>query len=102
MEKKVIQIEGVNVEDLIAQITKTLKEELNKQNLKTEKPKTELMTRFEVADWLGISLMTLHTWSKKGILKSYRIGNKIRYKKAEILDALQDINPKYKEKSHEA
>lgn len=58
------------------------------------KPETELLTRKEVAKWLGISLPTLHAWTKNNILQAYRIGNKVRYKKCEVLDALQTINAK--------
>jgi len=45
-----------------------------------------------VAKRLQISLPTLHAWTKNNILKSYRIGNKVRYKKDEVLKGLQSIN----------
>jgi excisionase family DNA binding protein len=57
-------------------------------------PETVLITRQQVADYIGVSLPTLHAWTKNGTLKAYRIGNKVRYKKNEILEALQVIYQK--------
>ena len=51
----------------------------------------EILSRKEVAELLGISLVTLWTWSKKGIIPSYVIGTRIRYKKAEVLKALNVV-----------
>jgi excisionase family DNA binding protein len=53
----------------------------------------ELLTRKQAAETLGISLPTLYDWSKKGILKPYRISSRIRYKKKEVLSALKQIKP---------
>ncbi len=54
----------------------------------------KLLSRHEVAKMLGISLMTLYTWTKKGIIPAYRIGNKIKYKKSEVLESMELVNPK--------
>lgn len=57
-----------------------------------EKPNdSELITRFEAADLLGISLPTLSAYSKSGRVKSYRIGSRVRYKRSEVLNALQEV-----------
>lgn len=58
------------------------------------KPETELLTRQETAKLLDVSLPTLHSWTKKNILQAYRIGNKVRYKKDEVLKALHKVNHK--------
>ncbi|HET8962476.1 MAG TPA: helix-turn-helix domain-containing protein, partial [Chitinophagales bacterium] len=58
------------------------------------------ITRREAADFLGISLPTLHDWSKRGILLPYKISSRIRYKKAEIEAALSKVKSiKYKNKN---
>lgn len=49
---------------------------------------TALLTRAETARILQISLPTLHVYTKRGLIKSYRIGTKIRYKFKEIEEAL--------------
>ena len=56
----------------------------------------ELLTRQEVAEYLRISLVTIHSWNKHGILNPIRMGNRILYKKQDILDVLeeQSINKK--------
>lgn len=59
-------------------------------NFKPKEP-TELLTRKEVASILGVTLPTLHSWTKQKILLAYRIGNKVRYKKNEVMEALQSI-----------
>lgn len=57
----------------------------------------QLLTRKETAGLLQVSLVTLDDWSKKGFLQSYRIGNRIRYKKEEVEKSLQQVkNLKYK------
>ena len=48
----------------------------------------ELMTRHETAAYLKVSLTALWDWNKKGILSSYRIGNRVYYKRSEILGIL--------------
>jgi len=77
------------LKDLIAY---TLKEELKMFfGGKDTKVDHRLRTRKEVAEILGISLPTLHTWTKEGIIKAYRIGNSVRYKIEDIEQALQNI-----------
>ncbi len=48
----------------------------------------KLDTRKEVAKLFGVSLPTVIDYEKKGIIKGYRIGNRIRYKHSEIMEAL--------------
>ena len=88
------QIQGIEATDLLKHFEK-LNNRLD-QLQKTVKPqgKPILLTRKEVAKMLNISLPTLWAWTNKGILISYRIGNKIRYKENEVLEALQCINAK--------
>lgn len=52
---------------------------------------TELLTRNEVCDLLHITLPTLHQWTKEGVVTGYRIGTRIRYKRAEILATLNKV-----------
>ena len=54
-----------------------------KQNFEPKSP-TLYLTRTEVADMLKCDLSTIHNWTKKGKLKSYGIGNRVYYKRAEV------------------
>ena len=62
----------------------------------SKKQNDEILTRQEVSDYLKISLVTIHSWNKHGILNPIRMGNRIFYKKQDILDVLeqQKINKK--------
>ncbi len=52
---------------------------------------TELLTRREAANLLGVSLPTLAEWTKTGKVKGYRIASRIRYKRHEIENSLLQI-----------
>jgi len=54
--------------------------------------KRELLTREEVCQFLNITKTTLWKLTKKGKYKSYGVGNRILYKKSELLSALTPIN----------
>ena len=57
--------------------------------------KPKLMSRKEVAEMLGISLVTLHNHNKKGILKpSFKIGRKPLYLLDDVLEQIELSNPK--------
>lgn len=47
-----------------------------------------LLSRKEAAKLLGVSLVTLNEWSKKGIVVGCRIASRVRYKKTELEQSL--------------
>ncbi|MBK9477839.1 MAG: helix-turn-helix domain-containing protein [Bacteroidia bacterium] len=53
-------------------------------------PKTppDYMTRLEVAEMLSCDLSTIHSWTRKGKLIPYGIGNRVYYKRNEVEAAL--------------
>ena len=68
-------------------------EGVNKQLEKLTKhyqPKTppELLTRSETSKLLKINLTTLWKYTKQGKLISYGIGNRVYYKRSEVMDAI--------------
>jgi excisionase family DNA binding protein len=57
-----------------------------------EKSKSEAYkTRKETAEMLNISLPTLNEYTKKGILKGYKVGVRVLYKLSEIESALSQM-----------
>lgn len=52
-------------------------------------PEEEFLTRNETARLLKISLPTLHDWTRTGKLKSYRISSRLRYRRSEVIEALE-------------
>lgn len=57
------------------------------------------MDKDEVAEWLKVSTSTIDNLRRKEIIKGYKIGigekASIRFKKAEIEDAIDKINSNY-------
>ena len=51
----------------------------------------EILTREETANLLSVTLVTLHNWHVKGILKSHKVGNQVRYFRNEIEGVLNGI-----------
>jgi excisionase family DNA binding protein len=51
----------------------------------------DLKSRKETARILSISLPTLHLFTKEGIIRAYRIGNRVLYKQEDIENALSVI-----------
>ena len=59
-----------------------------KQELHKVRDQEELLTRKEAANLLKIDSSTLWHWTKKGKLPSYGIGNRVYYKRSEIMESL--------------
>lgn len=57
-------------------------------NSKTYQPDNEYISRKETSQILGISLPTLNDYTKRGLVPSYRIGSRIRYKREEVFNSL--------------
>lgn len=49
----------------------------------------ELLTRKQTAKLLGITLPTLRKYTCDGLIPGYRIGTRVRYKRSEVIGALQ-------------
>jgi len=90
MDKKIVQIESANIEELTNIISEKLLEKLEKRiTVLIEKTADdELLTREETAQLLKVSLTTLWNWTKKGKIPAYGIGNRVYYKRGEIMNAL--------------
>jgi excisionase family DNA binding protein len=62
-----------------------------KQFINPPKSHKDLKSRKETARILNISLPTLHLFTKEGIIRAYRIGNRVLYKQEDIENALKVI-----------
>lgn len=51
----------------------------------------ELLTRKEAAQYLSISLSTLKNWTDEGLIKAYKLGGRIYYKKKELINSLEKV-----------
>ena len=83
-----ILLSPITLKDFEALIRNCIKSEF--QSFSPPQPvEDELITSKQAAKILGISLVTLHFWKTEGRLKFYRIGTRIRFKKNELLEALE-------------
>lgn len=86
-EIRVINMSPAELKELIAS---TLDEKLNANPPRNTLPDVkEILTREEAAELLSVTLQTLHNWHVKGILKSRRIGNQVRYYRSDISTILE-------------
>lgn len=90
MKKEILQIENTQSSEFIPKILNGFKSILKEHSKSSKEDK--LLTREETANMLSISLVTLWKWTKDDIIPAYRIGNKVRYKKSEVLAALKQMN----------
>jgi excisionase family DNA binding protein len=73
-------------------ISESVKVEVEKiSSLYKPTNQTELITREETSQLLGISLPTLNSWTKLGVLPSYRIATRVRYKREEVLNSVSKV-----------
>lgn len=79
-------IQGITVDDLKVMIDGCITQAIAKAT--DVAPKTEqLLTRKEAAEYLNISLGTLHTHTKGGRIRGQRIGSRLLYKKSDLDNA---------------
>jgi excisionase family DNA binding protein len=83
-----IILQGLSIEDL----KQVIKEVITENTTEPEKtPENEFLTRDEVCKLLSLNKTSLWKHTKAGKLKSYGIGNRILYKKCEVLEAVKPI-----------
>ncbi len=93
MSKTITQLINISPEELRREIRNDFREELQ-ELAKTFTPKepTVWITRQEAAELIGVSLVTIHNWTKEGVINAHKIGTRIRFKRSEIEDILLNSN----------
>jgi excisionase family DNA binding protein len=76
----------------LQQLAEALAPLLQPQKVEQLQPVNDLMTRDEVCKMLSFNKTSLWKHTKSGKLKSYGIGNRVLYKRSEVLDAVKPIN----------
>lgn len=92
MSKQIIQIENINVEDFKNEIIKGVMTALKGSENQSQNNSEIILSREEAAKLLSISLVTLWNLTRKDKIAAFRIGNKVRYKKSDVLKALTQKN----------
>lgn len=82
-------IQNVTPEELAAKFREIVREEL--LLLQPKEPSPKYLTRQEVAGLLKISLPTLNAYTRKGIIKSSRVGIRVLYSEVDVLTAVKGV-----------
>ena len=93
VEKKVVTIENISVDEPTDIIAEKLVDKLEKRiaTLILNQNDEELLTREETANLLKIDSSTLWHWTNKGKVTAYGIGARRYYKRGEIMKALVQL-----------
>ena len=91
---QLIQISPEELTNLISDAVKSAFDNYFKEikQIKTPAHHKEILTRQEVAQYFGVSLTCVHEWSKKKIIKPYKLGNRTYFNASEIMKTLYDSN----------
>lgn len=90
MENKMI-LTGMTVNEIAEVLLEGIKEFLIQTSIEKENEE-ELLTISETCELLRVNKTTLWKHSKNGRLKKYGIGNRVYYKKNEVLASIISIN----------
>jgi hypothetical protein len=92
MNKEAIMISGVSYEDYQKDMSRLTRLESKIDELQksfTPKEPEEYMTRREVAQFLKCDLSTIYLWSKSKKLLPFHIGNRVYFKRSQIISAIK-------------
>jgi excisionase family DNA binding protein len=81
---------GTHIDDLLKRIEQIIDKRLNSLSPQTQK-QSEYISRKDVGKLLKVSLPTLHEYTKLGWLQSYKIGNRVLYKREEVEQSLNQV-----------
>lgn len=91
MKSKQLQIDNIDAQEFTDHILNRFDTKLQKyfnQIETSSKDEEELLTVEETINFLKCSKQALWNWRKSGILPSYRLGNRVYYKKSDIFKKL--------------
>lgn len=89
MELKQLFLNGISIQELAEAIAPLL-QTTNTNSVVAKEP--EFLNRREVCELLHISPMTLHNYTKQGKLKKHGIGDRVLYKRSEVVEAIKPIS----------
>lgn len=90
MKTNVVQLHNISPEEFKSELISDFQRILSEfAKGFDDKKYPKYLTRKDVSKLLGVSLVTIHEWCKKGILKPKRIGTRVRFDLADIEEILE-------------
>lgn len=89
---KEIQMIRISPDELSELISEKIGNRLSALEKSVAPQPEQFLTREETAQLLNIDKSTLWSWTKKGKLIAYGLGNRVYYKRSEIESALVQLN----------
>lgn len=86
-----IVLSPIPLNEFVGEVVKGVRDEFAAQSTANPPAPEELITRKDAAHLLSITLPTLRAYTRSGLLKGYRIGSRVRYKRSEVLNGLAPI-----------
>ncbi len=74
----------LNVSELKQIISECVSTELDNRQTQDTNQEEILLSRKETANYFGVSLVTLRKWVACGVIKQYKVGGKVFFKKNEM------------------
>lgn len=90
VQSQSIQMLNITPNDLANLINEGIKKELLelKKSLNPEDQKSPHLTRKQTAEFFGVSLNCVNDWTRKGILKSYKVGQRTYFQRSELMQVM--------------
>lgn len=88
---KDLLLSAIPLPELVDGIAKAVRDEIAAQPAANPPQPEELLSRKDTAELLRITLPTLREYTRRGLVKGYRIGARVRYRRSEVLAALAPI-----------
>jgi hypothetical protein len=90
VQNQSIQLLNITTNDLTNLIKEGIKSELSelKKTLNPESLESPHLTRRATAAFFDVSLNCINDWTRKGILKAYKVGQRTFYKRSELLQIM--------------
>ncbi len=86
MIERQLVLSPVSLQELEELIKRCVQEGIKSIPSKETKDKEEFLTVQEAADFLKVSLVSIHNWKREKGLPFYRLGRSIRFKKNELIE----------------
>jgi hypothetical protein len=82
----ILQIEGIKAKDFLSKFDnlESAMLEIKKRLDDKESKEKNLLSRYETADILKVTLPTIDKWTRQGVLKSHILGRRVYYNKRDI------------------